>query len=145
MRILLLLVLMCIDVSAHKYPNKIDKGTSEMFNQNIIDIVKSNTFFRKEIITGKNSQVVVMSIPAGGDIGQETHPSIDQTFYFVEGKGTAVVNGQASPIEPGHLIFVPAGTQHNFINTGAQALKLFTIYAPPQHKPGTIHKTKPQE
>lgn len=116
-----------------------------MFNQDIIDIAKKNTNFRKEIITGKNSQVVVMSIPVGGDIGQETHPSTDQTLFFVQGRGVAILNGQTGEIAPNHLVFVPAGTQHNFKNTGNEELKLITIYAPPQHKPGTVQKTKPQE
>ncbi|CAN5209249.1 cupin domain-containing protein [soil metagenome] len=115
------------------------------FHGDIIDIVKKNDFFRKEVITGNNSQVVVMSIPAGGDIGEETHPSIDQTFFFVQGHGSAIINGKSSDIAPNHLIFVPAGTKHNFKNTGTEALKLFTIYAPPQHKPGTVQKDKPKE
>lgn len=122
------------------------KGEKQaMFHQDIIEIAKKNNNFRKEIITGKYSQVVVMSIPVGGDIGQETHPSTDQTLLFVQGRGVAIINGKTSEIAPNHLVFVPAGTQHNFKNTGNEELKLITIYAPPQHKPGTVQKTKVQE
>lgn len=116
-----------------------------MFNQDIIEIAKKNSNFRKEVITGKYSQVVVMSIPIGGDIGQETHPTTDQTFLFVQGRGVAIINGKTSEIAPNHLVFVPAGSQHNFKNTGNEELKLITIYAPPHHKPGTVQKTKVHE
>ncbi len=121
------------------------KGERKVFHQNIIEAVKKNDNFRKEMITGKNSQLVIMSIPVGGEIGEEIHPIIDQTFFFVEGKGIAIIAGKTTEIAPEHLIFVPAGTKHNFKNTGSSPLKLFTIYAPPQHKPGTVQKTKPLE
>ncbi len=149
MKKLIFLTIMLIVIS-HLYSKNVItphyKGEkTTMFNQDIIDIAKKNTNFRKEIITGKNSQIVVMSIPVGGDIGQETHPSTDQTLLFIQGRGIAILNGQTSEIAPNHLVFVPAGTQHNFKNTGNEELKLITIYAPPQHKPGTVQKTKPQE
>lgn len=121
------------------------KGERKVLHQNIIDAAKKNDFFRKEIITGKNSQVVLMSIPSGGEIGEEIHPTTDQTLIFVEGRGIAIIEGKTSEILPNHLVFVPAGTKHNFKNTGPEPLKLFTIYAPPQHKPGTLQKTKPAE
>lgn len=116
-----------------------------MFHQDIVEIAKKNNNFRKEVITGKHSQVVVMSIPIGGDIGQETHQSTDQILFFLQGRGVAIINGKTSEIAPNHLVFVPAGTQHNFKNTGNEELKLITIYAPPQHKPGTVQKTKVKE
>lgn len=111
---------------------------------NIIDIfelAKKNTFFRQEVITGDFSQVVVMNIPPKGEIGEEVH-KVDQTLIIVEGNGETILNGECSPVGPGTLVLVPAGTKHNFINTGTGELKLFTVYAPPQHAPGTIHKTK---
>ncbi len=116
-----------------------------MFHQDIVEIAKKNNNFRKEVITGKHSQVVVMSIPIGGDIGQETHQSTDQILFFLQGRGVAIINGKTSEIAPNHLVFVPAGTQHNFKNTGNEELKLITIYAPPQHKPGTVQKKKVKE
>lgn len=115
----------------------------KLFNENIFEAAKSNDNFRKELITGKHSQVVLMSIPVDGEIGQEVH-KVDQTLVFVEGKGQAIINGHTSDVAPYTLVFVPAGAQHNFINTGDQPLKLFTIYAPPQHAPGTIEKDKPE-
>lgn len=108
---------------------------------NIVELAKKNTNFRQELITGKHSQVVIMSIPVGGEIGQEVH-KVDQTLVFVQGKAQAILDGKVSELLPGYLLFVPAGTQHNVKNTGTEDLKLYTIYAPAQHKPGTIEKTK---
>lgn len=111
------------------------------FNENIFELAKQNTFYRKELVTGPHSQVVLMSIPVGQDIGQEVH-KVDQTLIFVQGQGQAIINNAVSEVFPNHLVFVPAGMQHNFKNTGKSELKLFTIYAPAQHKPGTIEKNK---
>ena len=108
---------------------------------NIINSARENNFFRQELMTGEHSQVVVMSIPPGGEIGEEIH-HVDQVLVFVDGEGEATLNGQKSKVSAGDLTFVPAGTKHNFINTGNKDLKLYTIYSPPEHKPGTIHKTK---
>jgi mannose-6-phosphate isomerase-like protein (cupin superfamily) len=82
-----------------------------------------------------------MSIPVGGDIGEEIH-DVDQTLVFVAGHGQTIINGQSSDVYPNHLVFVPAGAKHNFKNIGADELKLFTIYAPAEHKQGTIEKDK---
>lgn len=112
-----------------------------VFNENIFELAQQNTFFRKVLVTGKHSQVVLMSIPVGGEIGMERH-KVDQTFVFVDGHGQAIVNGEASDVYAQHLVFVTAGTDHNFKNIGNKELKLFTIYAPAQHKPGTLQKTK---
>ncbi len=112
------------------------------FNENIADLAAKNQFFRQEVVTGSHSQVVLMSIPRGGEIGEETHPDVDQTLIFVEGTGKAILNGEQSQVGPNSLCFVPAGTLHNFVNTGDTDLKLFTVYAPPEHAPGTVHKTK---
>lgn len=115
--------------------------SAKFFNENIIAIVKQNSFYRKEIITGLHSQVVIMTIKVGEEIGEEIH-DVDQTFFFVEGHGQAIIDGVASNIHPEYLFFVPAGTRHNIKNNGSEDLKLFTIYAPAQHKPGTVEKTK---
>jgi mannose-6-phosphate isomerase-like protein (cupin superfamily) len=112
------------------------------FHGNIAERARDNTDFRREIITGTHSQVVLMSIPQGGEIGEEVHEDTDQTLVFVAGQGEAILDGVRSPITIDTLYFVPAGTRHNFINTGQQPLKLFTVYAPPEHAPGTIHMTK---
>jgi mannose-6-phosphate isomerase-like protein (cupin superfamily) len=83
-----------------------------------------------------------MSIPPGGDIGEEVHDDVDQTLVFVQGEGQAILDGEKSAVAVDRLVYVPAGTRHNFVNTGKVDLRLYTIYAPPEHKPGTIHKTK---
>ncbi len=118
----------------------VTKSSTKFYNQNIWDITKKNKNFRQELVTGSHSQVVVMSVEPHDEIGLETH-DVDQTLVIVEGSGKAILNGNESPIKSGHLVFVPAGTQHNIVNTGNKALKLFTVYAPAQHKPGTVEKT----
>ena len=112
------------------------------FNQDIVKAAKANAYFREVLATGPHSQVVVMSIPPGGDIGEEVHDDVDQVLVFVQGEGQAILGGETSPVTVDRLVHVPAGTRHNFVNTGATDLRLYTIYAPPEHKPGTIHRTK---
>jgi mannose-6-phosphate isomerase-like protein (cupin superfamily) len=112
------------------------------FNEDIVERAKRSTFFREVLATGPHTQVVVMSIPPGGEIGEEVHAEVDQVLVFVEGEGSAILDGEKSRVRAGHLVQVPAGTRHNFINSGPADLRLYTIYAPPQHFPGTIHRTK---
>jgi mannose-6-phosphate isomerase-like protein (cupin superfamily) len=112
------------------------------FNEDIVKRAKANSYFREVLATGPHSQVVVMSIPPGGDIGEEVHDDVDQTLVFVQGEGQAILDGEKSAVSVDRLVHVPAGTRHNFVNTGKVDLRLYTIYAPPEHKPGTIHKTK---
>jgi Mannose-6-phosphate isomerase len=113
-----------------------------VFNVDIVAAAKANTFFRQVLSTGANAQVVVMSIPPKGEIGEETHEHVDQVLAFVEGEGIAILDGTESAVEADRLVHVPAGTRHNFVNTGSSDLRLYTVYAPPQHAPGTIHRTK---
>ena len=112
------------------------------FNVDIIAIAKENDLFRRVLSTGTHAQVVVMSIPVGGEIGSEVHPGLDQVLVFVEGSGVAVIDGDESAVGPGHLVHVPAHARHNVINQGTCDMRLYTVYAPPQHAPGTIHRTK---
>jgi mannose-6-phosphate isomerase-like protein (cupin superfamily) len=111
------------------------------FNKDIVELAKENNFFRQEILTNKYSQIVLMSIEPGDDIGEETH-DVDQVLVFVAGEGEAVLDGDRSTIKANTMVVVPAGTQHNFINTGSTALKLYSVYTPPEQEPGTVHKTK---
>jgi mannose-6-phosphate isomerase-like protein (cupin superfamily) len=83
-----------------------------------------------------------MSIPPGGEIGAETHDQVDQVLTFVDGVGVASLGDEQSPVSAGRLVLVPAGVRHNVVNTGTIDLRLYTIYAPPQHAPGTVHRTK---
>jgi mannose-6-phosphate isomerase-like protein (cupin superfamily) len=112
------------------------------FNEDIVKRAKANAYFREVLATGPYSQIVVMSIPPGGDIGEEVHEDVDQTLVFVQGEGQAILDGRTSAVGIDRLVHVPAGTRHNFVNTGKVDLRLYTIYAPPEHKPGTIHKTR---
>ncbi len=113
----------------------------EAFSENIATLATENTYFRRVVVTGEHSQVVLMSIPPGGEIGDEVH-HVDQTLVFVAGEGTALVGDGRHSIAANSLVFVPSGTRHNFVNTGSDDMKLFTVYAPPQHAPGTVHRTK---
>ena len=108
----------------------------------ILEAARKNDAFRREVMTGDHEQVVVMTIPPGGDSGDEVHDATDQVLVFVEGRGEAHLDGEASAIGPNDMVFVRAGTRHNFINTGDSPLRLITIYAPPEHAPGTVHHTK---
>jgi mannose-6-phosphate isomerase-like protein (cupin superfamily) len=112
------------------------------FNVDIIAAAKANTFFRQVLSTGTYAQVVVMCIPPGGEIGAEVHEHVDQVLVFVEGTGVAILDGEESQVGQDRLVHVPAGMRHNFENRGSADLRLFTVYAPPQHAVGTIHKTK---
>lgn len=101
-----------------------------------------NRNFRKVVKTGKRSQLVVMSIPPGGEVGEETHEHVEQTLFIHSGSGTAYLNGVASTIGEGSAVIVTPGTRHNVVNTGAEPLKIFTVYAPPNHIDGRVHATK---
>ena len=109
---------------------------------NVQQLASENNNFRKVLFTNKYSQVVLMSVLPGEDIGQEVHEDVDQVLTFVEGKGKAVIDGETHDIGAGDLFAVPAGTEHNFITTGKAVLKLFTVYSPPEHPDGVVHATK---
>ena len=102
----------------------------------------SNEAFRREVMTGTHEQVVVMTLPRGGEIGEEVHPATDQLLVFVDGRAEAILEGEAAQVGPNDLVFVHAGTRHNFVNVGDGPLRLITVYAPPHHAPGTVHLTK---
>ena len=87
------------------------------FNEDIMERARRNTYFREVVVTGSHSQVVVMSIPIGGEVGLETHDAVDQVLVFVSGEGVAILDGERSPVTPGRLVDVPAGTEHNILNT----------------------------
>ena len=108
----------------------------------ITKLTRENDNFRRVLHTTELSQLVVMSVPAGEDIGEEVHDGIDQILTIVEGEGETVLEGKTSAVQAGSVIVVPAGMKHNVITKGARALKLYTVYTPPDHKDGTIHRTK---
>ncbi|NQV88345.1 MAG: cupin domain-containing protein [Parcubacteria group bacterium] len=109
---------------------------------NIIEETKENTNFRKVLFTGGRSQLVAMDIPPGGEIGEEIHPHVEQTLFFLSGSGKAILDGKESIINAGDVAVVTPGTKHNFINTGSESLKVYTVYAPANHIDGRIHATK---
>lgn len=112
------------------------------YTQNIEKETLENENFRKVIFTGEKSQLVLMSIEVGGEIGKEVHPKVDQFFRIESGKGKLIINGEEVEVEDDFAIIVPAGAEHNIINTGDTPLKLYTIYSPANHIDGRIHKTK---
>lgn len=112
------------------------------FQTNITKATAENEDFRRVIFTGANSQLVLMSIPPGGEVGQETHKDVEQILYFQSGTGEAILDGKVSPLAAGDVVIVTPGTQHNFKNTGKVPLKIFTSYAPPNHIKGRVQHTK---
>jgi mannose-6-phosphate isomerase-like protein (cupin superfamily) len=113
-----------------------------MFAVMMADDAARNDFFRAVRFTGKHTQVVVMTLQPDEDIGAEVHPDNDQVLIFTEGTARAEVGGEQRDVGAGDLVVVPAGTQHNFTNTGSEVLRLITIYGPPDHASDTVHRTK---
>jgi len=109
---------------------------------NIEEETKNNNNFRKVLYTAKNSQLVVMSIKAGEDIGEEVH-DLDQFIRIESGEGKAVLDDIEHDIKDDYAVVIPAGTKHNVINTSeTEAMKLYTVYSPPEHRDGVVHATK---
>jgi mannose-6-phosphate isomerase-like protein (cupin superfamily) len=103
---------------------------------------QSNDAFRRVLHTAEHVQLVVMALRPGEDIGAEVHEHNDQVLTFVEGQVRAEVADETRDVGPGDVVVVPAGTRHNFTNTGESPARLYTLYAPPDHPPGTVHETK---
>ena len=113
------------------------------YNANIEKDTIANTNFRKVLYTGKHSQLVLMSLKPGEEIGMEVHQDNDQFFRFEKGEGKCIIDGNEYALADGSVIIVPAGAEHNVINTGAtEDLKLYTIYSPAHHKDGIVRATK---
>jgi len=111
------------------------------FIQNIEELAVKNDEFRQVLYTAKYCQLVLMALKPGEEIGAEVH-QLDQFFRVEEGSGEAELNGVRTAIKDGFAVIVPAGANHNIINTGTVPLKLYTLYAPPNHKDGVIHHTR---
>ncbi|HEX6124869.1 MAG TPA: cupin domain-containing protein [Pyrinomonadaceae bacterium] len=113
------------------------------FHTNIEQDTLDNTNFRKVLYTGQHCQLVLMSLKPGEEIGLETHPENDQFLRFEGGDGTAFIDDNEYKVSDGFSIIVPAGARHNVVNDSTtDDLKVYTIYSPPHHKDGTVHKTK---
>jgi mannose-6-phosphate isomerase-like protein (cupin superfamily) len=112
------------------------------FAANIVALAHDNQDYRRVLHTGARTQTVAMSIPPGGDIGEEQHNRVEQILVCVEGAATAIIDGRRVPFRPGDIVVVPPGTRHNFVNESNSTLKLYTIYSPPNHIPGRVQHTK---
>lgn len=104
---------------------------------------EDNQNFRKVVYTGKHCQLVLMTLKVGEDIGMEVHPDVDQFLRFEKGRGTVIIDGEKTEVSDGFAVVIPAGSQHNVINTSeTKELKLYTVYSPANHPEGTIHTTR---
>jgi mannose-6-phosphate isomerase-like protein (cupin superfamily) len=112
------------------------------FVENIEDLTVNNNDFRRVIYTAQHMQLVLMSLGAGEDIGEEVHEESDQFFRIETGTGEVWMSGVATAIKDGCAIVIPAGVRHNIKNTGRTPLKVYTLYAPPHHANGTVHATR---
>lgn len=112
------------------------------FVGNIEELTKNNTFFRQVLFTSTHSQLVLMCLKPGKDIGMEVHHNVDQFFRIDQGNGEVFIDGVKTNVTDGFVIVVPAGSTHNLVNTGMGDLKLYTVYSPANHPPGTVHKTR---
>jgi mannose-6-phosphate isomerase-like protein (cupin superfamily) len=114
------------------------------FRDNIEELTLNNTDFRRVLYTGEHSQLVLMTLKPGEEIGTEVHDDKDQFFRFESGTGEVLINDKSNPVEDGIAVIVPAGAKHNVRNTGDDLLTMYTLYGPPDHKDKTVHKTKAQ-
>ena len=113
------------------------------YTDNIETLTRENSHFRHVLFTSSHTQLVVMSLKPGEDIGEEVHADVDQFFRVESGAGVMIMNGEETTVADGDVVIVPAGAQHNLINTSSDTpLQLYTLYSPPHHKDGTIHRTK---
>ena len=112
------------------------------YTENVLRLARENENFRQVLFTTERSQLVLMSLEPGEEIGEEVHEGIDQVLAFAVGEGEAIIEGNRGPVSAGTVVVVPGGTRHNFINTGGTPLKLITVYTPPEHPDGTTHRTK---
>jgi mannose-6-phosphate isomerase-like protein (cupin superfamily) len=112
------------------------------FVADIEELTESNNDFRRVLYTGRNLQLVLMSIEPGGEIGEEVHSDRDQFFRVEKGRGEIVIDGHRSKIKSDDAMIVPAGARHNVMNIGDKPLRLYTLYAPPEHRDGIVCATK---
>jgi mannose-6-phosphate isomerase-like protein (cupin superfamily) len=110
--------------------------------ENIEKLTLENDYFRQVLYTAEHCQIVLMSLLPGEDIGAEVHHHVDQFFRFEAGEGKAIIDGTEFPLKDGTALLVPAGSEHNIINTSDKPMKLYTVYAPANHIDGRIHETK---
>jgi mannose-6-phosphate isomerase-like protein (cupin superfamily) len=112
------------------------------FQTNVLDQARTNDAYRRVLFTGERSQLALMTIPPGGDIGLESHAHVEQLIFIVSGQGKAIMNGAETPVNGGDVVVAPPKARHNIVNTGAEPLRIYTVYAPPNHLDGRLHPAK---
>jgi len=112
------------------------------FQANVLEQARVNEAYRRVLFTGARSQLALMTIPPGGDIGLETHAHVEQLIFIASGKGKAIVNGVETPIGAGDVVVATPNASHNIVNTGTEPLRIYTVYAPPNHLDGRLHPAK---
>jgi len=130
-------------MSSQKIPNEGIPKHEMIYLKGLASSASGFGEFRRVLFTGLYSQVVVMEIPVGGEIGDEVH-TVDQVLIFTAGQGLATVAGKDQEVDAGDVVIVPAGTQHQFVTRGDKPLELITIYSPAEHNTTTVHKDKVQ-
>lgn len=115
------------------------------FIDDIEELTEDNTDYRRVLYTGKHLQLVLMALAPGEEIGSEVHEGHDQFFRFEQGRGIVEIDGTRHEVKADFGVIVPAGARHNVINTGDKTLKLYTLYAPPEHREGVVHPSKADE
>ncbi len=112
------------------------------FVAGLADLAARNQDYRRVIYTGPRTQLVLMSLPPGTDIGRETHRKVEQILFVTSGQGTAILDGKEHRVSAGEVIAVPPGVTHDIVNDGSEPLKLYTVYSPPNHLPDRVQATK---
>jgi mannose-6-phosphate isomerase-like protein (cupin superfamily) len=114
----------------------------EPFLVNVLEQARTNEAYRRVLFTGARSQLVLMTIPPGGDIGLESHAHVEQLIFIASGTGKAVLDGVETPIGAGHVVIATPTARHDVVNTGSQPLRIYTVYAPPNHLDGRVQEAK---
>jgi mannose-6-phosphate isomerase-like protein (cupin superfamily) len=112
------------------------------FQTNILQAARDNEAYRRVVFTGAKTQLVLMTLPQGSDIGEETHEKVEQLFFIASGRGKAILNGVESAVGSGDVVAATPGTRHDIVNTGAEPLRIYTVYAPQNHIAGRVQATK---
>lgn len=118
------------------------KTDARPFQTNVLADAEKNEAYRRVLFTGPRSQLALMTIPPGGDIGFESHAHVEQLIFIASGRGKAIVNGIETPLGPGDVLVATPNTRHNVVNAGSAPLRIYTVYAPPNHIDGRVHRSK---
>ena len=117
-------------------------GSPRSFQTNIVQEARKNEAYRRVLFTGARSQLVVMTIPPGGDIGLESHAHVEQLIFIASGNGKVILDGVETPLAAGDVVVATPNTRHDVVNTASEPLRIYTVYAPANHIDGRLHPTK---